>query len=54
MELKDGWENILDRYDVRWVLFPSASSFTRALERTPGWDVAYQDRVATVLKRSAE
>jgi hypothetical protein len=52
-QLGQGWEAVLDRYAVRWVLYDTDSVLIRRLEVTPGWQVAYQDDVATVLIRTA-
>jgi hypothetical protein len=46
-----GWQEALDRYGVRWVLYSTDSALVRVLAATPGWRVAYQDEVATVLTR---
>jgi hypothetical protein len=49
--LHAGWRDVLDRYDVRWVIFSTDTPFVRALEETPGWHAVYSDDVATVLLR---
>ena len=51
--LGEGWQDALDRYGVQWALYSTDSSLVRVLSATPGWQVAYQDHVATVLTRSA-
>lgn len=50
-DLRDGWRDVLDQYDVRWVLYHTDSPLVRELARTPGWRVSYQDSKATVLER---
>jgi hypothetical protein len=49
--LEPGWEDVLDRYGVQWVLYSTDSPLVRALAAAPGWQVAYQDQLATVLTR---
>ena len=49
--LAAGWEAVLDRHDVAWVLFPTDSALVRRLADTPGWRAAYRDDQATILIR---
>jgi hypothetical protein len=51
-QLLPGWEAVLDRYDVAWVLYNTDSQLVHRLEVTPGWRVAYRDDLATVLIRA--
>ncbi len=51
VELRPGWQQILDKYSVRWVLYGSDSSLVQTLTATPGWRVEYRDTLATVLSR---
>jgi hypothetical protein len=52
--LAAGWEAVLDRHDVAWVLFPTDSALVRRLAVTPGWGTAFRDDQATVLVRRRE
>jgi len=52
VELQAGWQAVLDRYQITWVIYPTDSALTRALAGQAGWQVAYQDGVATVLERA--
>jgi hypothetical protein len=48
--LGDGWQEILDRYDVQWAIVRADSSVARALEND-GWEIIYQDNTAWVLHK---
>lgn len=52
VDLAAGWQAVLDRYAVRWVVYPTDSALVRQLAAMPAWRVAYQDAVATVLTRA--
>lgn len=49
--LDEGWQEILSRYDVQWVLMPPESSLARELRMTPGWKEVYRDNTAVILHR---
>lgn len=49
--LDEGWPDILARYDVQWVLMPTASALAKELRMTPGWKEVYRDAVAVILHR---
>ncbi len=48
--LGDGWQGILDRYDVKWAIIPTDSALSRQLIQN-GWRVLHQDTTATILRR---
>ncbi len=50
ISLSDGWETILDNYQVEWAIIPSSSSLADALENI-SWEVLYEDETAIVLRR---
>ena len=52
--LRDGWKEVLDRYRIEWVLFPSGSALVRALLDEPGWRCAYRDERATIASRAPQ
>jgi hypothetical protein len=47
--LGDGWLQVLEQYQVRWVLMPPESDLVQALSVDPGWKMVYQDTTAAVL-----
>lgn len=50
--VQPGWEAVLERYHIGWILIPHQSSLSQMLQRTPGWKLAYQDTTADILTRS--
>jgi len=46
-----GWEEILDRYDADWLLFPPATAITRGIASDAGWCEAYRDDRQVLLER---
>jgi hypothetical protein len=50
--LGDGWEQVLARYDVDWVIMPSDSRLTRILSESAAWTEAYADRTTVILRRT--
>ena len=49
--IEPDWENVLERYQIGWVLFPHQSPLSLILGRTPGWRLAYQDDTADIFVR---
>jgi hypothetical protein len=47
--LEKSWRDVLAKHDVRWAIYMTDSPFARALAAEPGWRVAHQDTLATVL-----
>ena len=48
ISLADGWQDVLDKYQVEWVILRTGSPLVGALENI-NWKIAYQDDTATVL-----
>jgi len=46
-----GWEEIVDRYDANWLLFPPATAITRGPATDAGWCEAYRDDRQVLLER---
>ena len=51
INLQDGWEDVLDQYDVTWAILPPEMRVVSALQNDLGWDTVYQDDTAVVLQR---
>lgn len=49
--LAPGWEKILDKYRIDWILFDTDSILVRQLWGNPGWHPVYTDAVATIFVR---
>jgi hypothetical protein len=47
--LAKGWESVLEKYDVSWVIVQSDRPLVKALQSELGWTVVYQDATATIL-----
>ena len=46
-----GWQQLLDRYNVRWLLVPPNEPVALLLENDPAWSVIYQDKTAVIIRR---
>jgi hypothetical protein len=46
--------SLLDKYHIRYVLFPPAEPLTYVLEHDPRWKVIYSDQLSVMLERTAE
>jgi len=49
--LNENWQEVLDKYDVRWALIPIKSPIAEALENNVGWIVEYKDKTSVLLIR---
>lgn len=47
--LGTGWEEILKKYAVKWIIMPRESSLVKALSAQDQWEIAYQDATAVIL-----
>jgi hypothetical protein len=50
--LDEDWEQILEKYQVDWILIPANSILAEALSGHTGWQTQYTDNTAVILKRS--
>ncbi|HEU5317523.1 MAG TPA: hypothetical protein VFX49_15530 [Chloroflexota bacterium] len=53
IELEPGWQKVLDRHAIQWVLLDAGTPAVRALAADPAWRVTYVDRTAAILRRVA-
>ena len=51
LEVRDS-KAVLDKYKIRYVLFPERELLTYTLERDPGWKVLYRDQLTVLLERT--
>ena len=49
--LSKGWENILTKYDVEWMIMRANAPLINALTSSGNWSIAYQDETAIILIR---
>ncbi len=47
-------EKVLEKYRIRYVLFPPDEPLTYVLEHDPGWKVLYRDRISVLLERTKD
>jgi hypothetical protein len=45
---------ILDKYQIRYVLFPSGEPLTYLLQHDPKWKVLYRDKISVLLERGGD
>lgn len=53
IHMNDGWENILDTYDVKWMLIPRDEALAKYLYSVDddAWHVIYEDDLAVIFRR---
>jgi hypothetical protein len=51
---REALETTLERYAIRWTIFPPASRVVAALDRAPGWRRLYSDATAVVQVRDRD
>jgi hypothetical protein len=49
--LKQGWDGLLDEYDVEAVMWPEAGALVQALALDPDWTELHRDKEAVVMVR---
>ena len=49
LTVQPGWEGILKKYKVGWVLVPPGEALTMRLRDNPDWRIVYQDPIAVIL-----
>ena len=48
---EEGWESVLEEYDVAWAILPIEEISTRMIQLELGWHVIYEDETAIILQR---
>ena len=56
ISLSEGWEEILDKHDVSWMLIPRNETLAKYLYSVDDdvWNVIYEDGTAVIFRRSDE
>lgn len=49
--LGSGWEDILKKYDIEWVIMRGEAPLVETLSTLENWKIAYQDKTAIILVR---
>jgi hypothetical protein len=48
--VEEGWEEVLDQYDVSWAILPTDERVAKAIQADLGWVPIYQDDTAIILR----
>jgi hypothetical protein len=51
VQLRSGWQQVLESWQVRWVLVPPTTALAEALSLAPGWHTEYRDAQAVLFLR---
>lgn len=51
VRLEEGWEDVLAKYDVSWVIVETSRPLVSALQDEQNWRVVYQDSTAVILHK---
>jgi hypothetical protein len=51
IEASPGWENILDKYQVQWIIIPPNLDVADWLDLSPDWKMYYSDKITAVWVR---
>jgi hypothetical protein len=49
--LETGWETVLEKYNINWIIYNSKSILSRVLIKDKEWRLIYSDKVATIFVR---
>lgn len=49
--VQDGWEGVLDQYQVSWAILPANNEAAHAIKSELGWKLIYEDDTALILQR---
>ncbi len=47
--LSPGWEDVLQQYNVGWVIIPTDGALAKTMRGSLGWQVLYEDATAVIL-----
>jgi hypothetical protein len=51
LNAEPGWEDVVQQYDIRWMLVPVDEPIARLLLIHPGWEILYQDDTALIARK---
>ncbi|SRR6266568_341189 len=52
INFEQGWEKILDKYEISWIIFDADSAFSRFLLMHKEWKLIYADKVANIFVKN--
>ena len=53
-KVKPGWNEILKKYDINWIIYNSNSALSLFLMQTDDWKLIYADEVANILVKNIQ
>ena len=48
----EGWEEIIKKYEINWIIFETDNIFSRFLKEREDWELIYTDKVASIFVRN--
>ena len=51
LRVQNGWQDILQKYDISWAIIPTNFPLVATLQDKLGWQIIYQDNTATILHK---
>jgi hypothetical protein len=48
MNASNGWQDVLEKYDVTWMIIPIHSPLAQEITNEPGWTIIYKDNTTTI------
>ena len=52
VNFEPGWEKVLEKYDIDWIIFDSSSALSRYLIQNKDWRLIYADKVANIFLKN--
>ena len=52
LNAEDGWEDVIERYEIDWMLVPNDSRIVHESKSYTNWLIIYQDNVAVILRQN--
>ena len=51
-QARDGWESLMEKYQITWVFHGPNSMLSKILLERPDWKLVYSDKVANIFVKS--
>ena len=52
IKFEEGWEDIIKKYEINWIIFDTDSMLSRFLKERKDWYLIYTDKVASIFVRN--
>jgi len=52
VRFKHGWEKIIEKYNITWIIYNANSVFSRFLLQNDDWKLIYADKVANIFLKN--